>query len=103
MIVVAIAAQQESIEYLNNVGVELYHSIHSPKGISDFYTSPLLDSKTLLMKKIEKLIPSKNFNFGYKKSEAVITLLRTPNNTFPIFWQGYSKDDVDYESPFSRY
>jgi hypothetical protein len=52
------------------------------------------------MKKIEeKLNVEKKYLFGYKRSEALISLIRTPNNTFPVFWKTYQHNNI---VPFSR-
>lgn len=60
------------------------------KGISEHFEGEKLVLMKSEMKKIEKkLFNNKNrFNFGYKKSEALISImdLNTPNNVFPIFW-----------------
>lgn len=41
-----------------------------------------------LMEKIEKRLKIREEEkFGYGKSEALVTLIRTPNNTFPIFYK----------------
>ncbi len=51
------------------------------------------------MESIEKKIkPHKNEKLGFKSSEALITLIRTPNNTFPVFW----KQKKDRIAPFPR-
>ena len=55
------------------------------------------------MKEIEKLIPGdKFFSFGYNKSEALVTLNRTPDNTFPIFWRNHKKGGKVFQAPFPR-
>ena len=55
------------------------------------------------MLRIEKMIPAGSFfSLGYNDSEALVTLLRTPDNTFPIFWKEYKKNGKKFEGPFSR-
>lgn len=40
------------------------------------------------MKQIEtKMYIQDKFRFGYCKSESLVTMCRTPNNTFPVFWE----------------
>ena len=101
--VISIAAQNESIVFLNDIGISIYTDFVSNKGISDYYISEDLDEKIEIMKEIEKLIPGNHFNFGYNGSEALITLMRTPDNTFPIFWKEHKKNNKEFEAPFSRY
>lgn len=101
--VIAIAAQKESLDFINSVGIPVYTAHLSRKGISDYYSPPILEEKTKIMLEIEKLIPGNHFSFGYKHSEAIITLIRTPDNTFPIFWKEYKKGGKKFEAPFARY
>ena len=56
------------------------------------------------MKKIENKIPKvSKYRMGYEKSEALISLMRTPNNTFPIFWKGIISKGIEIDAPFQRY
>ena len=74
------------------------------KGISDFYTSEDLADKQCIMKQIEDRIHKvEKYRFGYEGSEALITLIKTPNNTFPVFWKDYKTKDGDIKAPFSRF
>ncbi len=101
--VLSIAAQQDSIDFLKKVGISYYSDLVFSKGISDYYLTPEKEQKIEIMKEIEKLIPGNHFSFGYNQSEALITLMRTPDNTFPIFWKEHKKDKLVFEAPFSRY
>lgn len=61
---------------------------------------PMLSAKERkLLEKIEDDIAvPKNLHFGYSESATLITLLRTPNNTLPIFWsQGKEKEPAPFE------
>jgi hypoxanthine-guanine phosphoribosyltransferase len=101
--VLSIAAQKDSIDFLDQCNISYYiHTIRN-KGISDYYEEPELREKIRIMEEIEKLIPNNHFKFGYNESEALITLIKTPDNTFPIFWKEHKKDSVKYDAPFSRY
>ncbi len=101
--IISISAQKESLDYIINLGISVYTEHLSEKGISDYYPTPILEKKTEIMLEIEKLIPGNHFSFGYNSSEALITLMRTPDNTFPIFWKEYKKNGKKFEAPFSRY
>jgi hypoxanthine-guanine phosphoribosyltransferase len=101
--VISIASQFDSTEFLKNIGVAYYTDLITKKGISDYYKSPELEEKIEIMTEIEKLIPGNHFSFGYNQSEALITLMRTPDNTFPIFWKEHKKSGEFYDAPFSRY
>lgn len=101
IVILSIAAQNAGINYINNdLHVPTYALHKLPKGISDYYTSDALENHTQTMKAIErKLKVRKKFKFGYNRSEGLISLIRTPNNTFPVFWQPHS---ANMNAPFSR-
>lgn len=101
--VITVASHQQAINYMNSIGIKYYTGIITKKEISDHYLATELEEKTTIMKEIEKLLPSKKYSFGYGQSEGLITLYRTPNNTFPIFWHDYEKNDIKYKAPFPRY
>ncbi len=101
--VITVASHIQAVNYMDSIGVKYYTEIVTRKEISDHYTSPELEEKTTIMKEIERLLPSKKYSFGYGQSEGLITLYRTPNNTFPIFWHDYEKNEVKYKAPFPRY
>lgn len=101
--ILSVACQESGIEavYLKHK-INLHSSIIINRGISDFYSNSKLKFSTELMESIEKkLNVDEKWQFGYKKSEALISLIRTPNNTFPIFWfEGKSKRK--FTAPFPR-
>ncbi len=102
--IITIASHVQAIEYMNQKNIVYYTEIISKKGISEYYTDDTIKAEKIeIMKQIEKLLPTKKYNFGFGKSEALITLARTPNNTFPIFWHKYIKEEKSYEAPFSRF
>ena len=101
--VITIAIQKEISNIINEEGVSIYSDYFSPKGLSDFNKSPILEEKINIMLNIEKLIPGgSHFSLGYNRSEALITLARTPDNTFPIFWMRHRIGKKYYDAPFSR-
>lgn len=75
-----------------------------PKGISD--CTPLEDRTAALtiMDSIGALLDiPKEDRLGYASTEALATLKRTPNNTFPVFWTNRNVRGVVWDSPFTRY
>jgi hypoxanthine phosphoribosyltransferase len=99
IVILSIAALNEGKIYISNLGVQIYTARVFNKGISDFYPTEIVDEKITLMKTIEKKIKvHRNERLGYRGSEALITLIRTPNNTFPVFW----KEKKNRIAPFPR-
>lgn len=100
IIVLSIAALSKGVVSISKLNVIVYTSILINKGISDYYSADEGPLKLETMKSIEDNIKiHKNESFGYKQSEALITLIRTPNNTFPVFW----KEKKGKIAPFPRY
>lgn len=101
--IICIAIQKEVSDFISKEGISIYTDYLSPKGLSDFNESPVREEKIALMLKIEKLIPGgSHFSLGYNECEALITLARTPDNTFPIFWKKHRIGKKYYDAPFSR-
>lgn len=87
--VVTIAAQKQGIKNVKDtLDIEVVSDLRYGKGISDFYLNNEQTKKKELMENIEQILQiNHDYRFGYKKSEALITLLhKTPNNTFPVYW-----------------
>lgn len=101
--IVTIASQFEIAQEIEKQGISYYADYIAKKGITDFIDSTLVKEKISIMLEIEEMIPASNFfSLGYNNSEALITMARTPDNTFPIFWKTYKKDNKKFEAPFSR-
>jgi uracil phosphoribosyltransferase len=99
IVVLSIAALNEGVLLVNSLNVLMYFSLKLDKGITDFYPPNETTSKLILLASIEKRIKvHKNERFGFKNSEALVTLIRTPNNTFPVFW----KEKKGRVAPFPR-
>lgn len=100
--VLSLAAQREALLHLTRLGITYFVEEVFLKGITDYYQEEL-EKKIRLMQKIEKQLKVlKKFRFGYNASEALVTMARTPNNTFPIFWLNSRKEDKVIEAPFPR-
>ena len=82
--IVSIAAMTFGVNDLKEKGYEVFSAITMRKGISETENA---EEKAIIMKSIEDSIKVKdNYRFGYGSSESLIKLLRTPNNTFPVYW-----------------
>lgn len=101
--ILSIVSHRETIKILEDQGFKYYVTLITNKGISDFYDEPELSTNIKIMKGIEKILVSRRHSFGFKKSEDLVTLQRTPNNTFPIFWEKHKIKGETFEAPFSRY
>lgn len=103
LIVIAISIQKETYYKLIGQGIKVFVKHQIERGISDFNSPDVSKQKILLMKLIEESIPgAKSLSLGYEGSEATITLKRTPDNTFPIFWKRMRRNGRYLDAPFLR-
>jgi hypothetical protein len=90
----------QQVGLANLVGSDCFVSYFEKrnKGITDHYGA---NSKEMeIMKKLEKRMNIKDrFKLGFQQSEALVTMQRTPNNTFPIYW--YRNESIK-TVPFPR-
>lgn len=104
IVIVSLLVMQKGLDNLANVSIPLYWAELVPKGIEN---NQFIIDKYLAYKLIDKIWEnyldiSKKYKRGYEKSEALVTLLRTPNNTLPMYWCEKSRDGSDWPSPFTR-
>lgn len=73
------------------------------KGISDSKT--IADKKTAIriMLSIEEMLSVPDqCSLGYQRSEGLESMIRTPDNTFPVFWLSETANQTDWPAPFPR-
>lgn len=100
--ILSLAAQKDGIDYISKrYSVNVVVGIIRNKGISDYYIGKELEKKREIMEKTEEVLGvKKEFRFGYRSSEALVTMCRTPNNTFPVFWE---ESQSMNKAPFPRF
>lgn len=100
--ILTIAIRKDTFDRFSK-NYKIYKSIEVLKGISDYNTGADVMDKKNVMRNIEKRIFTSidDYSLGFKESESLITLLRTPDNTFPIFWSNYKKH-INLRPPFPR-
>ena len=87
----------EGVKILNSNGYTVYSAVQCNKGLSENGTIEQIE----MMKSIEDQIRiDEVFRFGYHSSEALVKMMRTPNNTFPIYW--FHKRNRNKYAPFPR-
>lgn len=96
--VLCIYAMRDGVKNVNDFGIQLFSAIMGSKGIADYYTNPQLEEAIIHMSNIESKIKGldPNYKFGYHQSESLVSLIRCPNNTFPIYWK------IKNTSPYER-
>lgn len=103
VIVVSLISLKVGVTVINDYGVEVFNALTMERGISD---SPAIKDKPGALDKIDKiedrLKVTPDYRRGYKQSEALVSLDRTPNNTFPLFWTNAKVDGKKWPAPFYR-
>lgn len=96
MAVISLVCMDEGKRRIEEQGYSIFVNTCCQKGISDLGDSSQVSIMNGLETKIE--VP-KGFEFGYRRSESLVSMMRTPNNTFPIFWLQNKKNEF---APFPR-
>ena len=96
--VVSLVSMQEGVSELQRKSCTPYVSTICDKGIS--CSGRDIKQEQEIMSSLESKIKVDNdFKFGYGSSEALVKMMRTPNNTFPIYWL---KCKTNAYAPFPR-
>jgi hypothetical protein len=108
LFVASLVSQEVGRKVINAKGYEVLTDIIRKRGISDKYEGEELNKNITLMKSIEEILEldpkfEAKYKFGYKASEALVTMTRTPNNTFPLYWFQAQIEKTDkWKAPFPR-
>ena len=87
IIVFCLITLKQGLKRIRDNGYKVVFDSVLSKGISKSRRFSDPDSALKKMDQIEGRIGvSKEYGRGYKESEGLVTLKRTPNNTFPVFW-----------------
>jgi hypothetical protein len=108
LFVASLVCQEAGLKVINDRGYKVLTDIVRKKGISDKYDGEELNRNIKLMESIEQILEQdpkfeSKYKFGYKSSEGLVTLTRTPNNTFPLYWFQAQIDKTNkWKAPFPR-
>lgn len=96
MAIISLVCMDEGKSKIKEQGYSIFVNTCCQKGIS-VLGNP---SQVSIMNGLEtKIGVPKGFEFGYRRSESLVRMMRTPNNTFPIFWLQNKKNEF---APFPR-
>ncbi|SFX48136.1 hypothetical protein SAMN03097694_2405 [Janthinobacterium lividum] len=104
LIVVTLVAMSHAIAHLfDNYGILIVSGEISAKGIAA--NANIVNKKRAyqIIDGIEqKINVSRDYRRGYNKSEALISMMRTPDNTFPMYWCNRRDGGGTWPAPFPR-
>ncbi len=102
--VFALVAQEQGSVLLKKKGYNLFVGRLMKRGISDNASISNKSKSIRMMEDIgDFLSVKKDLLLGYESSEGLVTMQRTPNNTFPVFWTNKkTKGGELWTPPFPR-
>lgn len=103
ILVVCLVAMNHAIRRLATYKINVVYADLVYKGIDE--NSSITDKANAyqLIDNAESLLDiNKDCRRGYNKSEALITMIRTPDNTFPIYWCSKQSNGSIWPAPFPR-
>jgi hypothetical protein len=101
--VLCLAAQNAALSSLDHANCQIIPNVTLFRGISDDSTLPSIPESLETMKEIEEMLEiNDKYKMGFLATEALVTLTRTPNNTFPVFWTNKKVNGTTWDSPFTR-
>ncbi len=96
--VVSLVAQEGGINNIVKEKVSVFAAKIRKRAITDMYSEIEAKEKIEIMRKISKdLKAPQNMLLGYSDTESLVSMIKTPNNTFPVYW--YEKNNF---APFVR-
>lgn len=99
IILATIAIMEDGRKRIMSQGIDVKYIFSCKKGISDYYSGgDLVRYKRIITEMGSALGIKEDVILGYKDSEALVSMFRTPNNTFPVFWHKAKGQ----EGPFRR-
>lgn len=108
LFVLSLVSQNRGLKKINQMGFELITDTLVSMGISDKFKGQEKLEKKKIMESIEDILATdkkfdESFRFGYKESEALVSMIRTPNNTFPLYWRKCKLEKgKKWNAPFPR-
>ena len=97
IVIISLVAMRDSYNFLISQSYNIYSDCILEKGLTKQNNNYFNE----LMNQIEtKLKVKDDYRFGYKQTEALLKMKKTPNNTFPVYW--FDKSIKHITAPFPR-
>lgn len=104
VVVVALVAQRQGLVCLDRHYFKAYAGMVRKRGISDSQRLPDIEKALSIMDRIEKrAFSSRKYYRGFGQCEALVSMIRTPNDTFPVYWMTRGRHGQPWPAPFGRY
>lgn len=101
--ILTVAAHQSGIDQVTTKGCKVTTDIIFQKSITDSDWPDKSHIHKIALEIGKSLNFATNEALGYRGTEALLTLMRTPNNTLPMYWTNRKINGTVWDSPFTRY
>lgn len=101
--VIALAAQAEAVTALKALDCTLVADTILDRGIRDSTLQDKNEAYRIMNNIGIRLEIGRSDRLGYGNSEGLVTMTRTPNNTFPVYWTTKKVRGRLWNAPFPRY
>lgn len=103
VIIVSLVAQLAGIVKIENAGYKVFYAELRDKAISDSTSIPNKFKALKILRRIEKRMNvSRDYRLGYNNSQSLVSMIRTPNNTLPIYWWKKNPNGEEWDGIFRR-
>lgn len=103
VIVLALVAQQRAVDAVIDQGASCLVPSIRQRGISDSTRVKDIPAALAVMDGLEERLNVRpDDRRGYHSSEALVSMRRCPNNTFPVYWTTKAVDGQPWPAPFTR-
>lgn len=99
---IAAVVQTGSVSVCGRLGVSCFYGRLAPKCFSEHAVRSMNKSMDIMIEIEGRMGVGSRFQLGYKQSEALVRMARTPNNTLPLFWMKPKAGRCSWEPPFPR-
>lgn len=99
--VLSLLVDQKGELELRKLGIEFIKSDYEYNTLYTLYNSIDDDIRKKLNRIARKLKVTRSYKSGYQETMALVSLVRTPNNTLPFYWS--DKHDRGIQAPFPRF
>ena len=101
--VLSLVALRRGVDAIADLGYDCFVSLLLDRGISDSTRIQDFSRALAVVDGIEnRLSITASHVHGYLKSEALVKMIRTPDNTFPLYWCPTMMSGNDWPAPFPR-
>lgn len=104
IIVLGLVGMASGMNEILKINQDCYFGETVQRSITDGFNESECSKYIDVMIEMERDVDcGKDYSLGFKKSEAAVSMIRTPNNTFPIFWNTFKRKEPYCKPIFPRF